>query len=304
MFDAVVLAGGAGSRLGGVVKAEVVVAGRALLDHVLDATAGARRTVVVGPPEVARPGVPCVLEDPPSGGPVAGIDAGLRHLRGSGEGAAAEVPVLVLACDVPQASLVVGDLLAALDGDPAVDGAHLVDASGHAQLVAAYRRAPLERALADLVASGGVRGVSVRRLHERLAMADVPDPLGRGLDADTWDDVGRLDTLLTRRATMSHDLSADPEQHGSDLHRWVLTVSDALGVDPDALDTETLLDLARDVAHGVARPAVPLSAFLAGYAVARAGGDRAAFDRVVAQVGELAETWPGVSARGAQEGTS
>ena len=97
--------------------------------------------------------------------------------------------------------------------------------------------------------------------------------------------------------------STDPAPHGSELHRWVLALGDALGVEPDALDTETLLDLARDVAHGVARPAVPLTAFLAGYAVARAGGDRAAFDRVIAQVGELAEQWPGVAGSGSAANT-
>uniref|UniRef100_UPI00165DB73E molybdenum cofactor guanylyltransferase n=1 Tax=Actinotalea sp. JY-7885 TaxID=2758576 RepID=UPI00165DB73E len=72
-FDAIVLAGGQGRRLGRVSKPDVVVAGRTLLDHALAATAGARRVVVVGPPELARPGVTVVREDPPSGGPVAGV---------------------------------------------------------------------------------------------------------------------------------------------------------------------------------------------------------------------------------------
>lgn len=297
--DVVVLAGGEGRRLGGVSKADVVVAGRALLDHVLDAAAGARRTVVVGPPEVARPGVARTREEPPSGGPVAGIDAGLRHLSSRTDPTDDDVPVLVLACDVPQAAAAVGDLLTALAADPAADGAHLVDASGHAQLVAAYRRGPLTRALAGLAADGGVHGVSVRRLHERLRMVPVADPHARGADADTWDDVRRLDTLLRRRQAMSEDSSdvgaavgpVPPDAGGSELHRWVVRVTEALGVDPDAVDVEALLDLARDVAHGVARPAVPLTAFLTGYGVARAGGDRAAFEQVTAQVGELARGW-------------
>ena len=38
------------------------------------------------------------------------------------------------------------------------------------------------------------------------------------------------------------------------------------------VDTAVLLDLARDAAHGVARPAAPLTTFLVGYAAARAGG--------------------------------
>ncbi len=368
-FDALVLAGGEGRRLGRTSKAEVVVAGRALLDHALDAARGARRVVVVGPPALARPGVVVVREDPPWGGPVAGIEAGLTALDAPAGGAPAtagsagtaptppgdDVPVLVLACDVPQAALAVPDLLAALaDG---ADGAQLVDAGGRAQLVAVYRRDALRRALAGLAGEGGVHGAAVRRLHERLAMAPVADH-GRGADADTWDDVHRLDALLTarpdgpsaqppaaaaarpldRRDTMdalppdavptdavptgavppdavppaptptpTADalLSAPPSGpvlRGSDLHRWVVSVADVLGVDPDALDVDTLLDVARDVAHSVARPAVPLTAFLAGFAVATGGGGRDAFDRVVDRVGALAAEWAAAVEEAGEQG--
>ncbi|NJP68904.1 NTP transferase domain-containing protein, partial [Streptomyces spiramenti] len=44
-FDAVVLAGGAGRRLGGADKAAVRVGGRTLLDRVLTASRAARATV-------------------------------------------------------------------------------------------------------------------------------------------------------------------------------------------------------------------------------------------------------------------
>ena len=80
-FDAVVLAGGTARRLGGVSKPDVELAGRRLLDHALAATAGARRVVVVAPASVAVPdGVTRTLEDPPHGGPVAGLAAGLAAL--------------------------------------------------------------------------------------------------------------------------------------------------------------------------------------------------------------------------------
>ncbi|MEL3949629.1 NTP transferase domain-containing protein, partial [Streptomyces sp. LNU-CPARS28] len=46
-FDAVVLAGGRAARLGGADKPGVRVGGRALLDRVLAACAGAGTTVVV-----------------------------------------------------------------------------------------------------------------------------------------------------------------------------------------------------------------------------------------------------------------
>ncbi|GMA24023.1 hypothetical protein GCM10025864_17820 [Luteimicrobium album] len=67
VFDAVVLAGGRAQRLG-VPKPGVTLAGRTLLDHALAAARDARRTVVVGPAELARDGVTVVREDPPFGG--------------------------------------------------------------------------------------------------------------------------------------------------------------------------------------------------------------------------------------------
>ncbi|WP_031273339.1 DUF6457 domain-containing protein, partial [Curtobacterium sp. B8] len=38
------------------------------------------------------------------------------------------------------------------------------------------------------------------------------------------------------------------------------------------VDISTVLDLARDAAHGVARPAAPLTTFLVGYAAGLRGG--------------------------------
>ena len=53
------------------------------------------------------------------------------------------------------------------------------------------------------------------------------------------------------------------------LDEWVTQVSAALGLPPDAVDVRQVLDLARDVAHGVDRPAAPVTAYLAGLAVGR-----------------------------------
>jgi molybdopterin-guanine dinucleotide biosynthesis protein A len=228
-FDAVVLAGGRGSRLGGATKPEVLVAGRALVDHVLDGVRRARRVVLVAPASVARPGVPTVLEDPPGGGPVAGLAAGLAALADAapserragaagdadpggpaGDGFAAAEVVVVLACDVPRAGSAVPALVAAATV-PGVDGARLVAADGSAQpLVAAYRRAPLAAALAALPST---HGVSMRRALAGLHLADVPDPDHASLDADTWDDVARL-----RRAPWWHDREDAPKTERADGH--------------------------------------------------------------------------------------
>ncbi|HIY65268.1 MAG TPA: hypothetical protein H9830_03195 [Candidatus Agrococcus pullicola] len=56
----------------------------------------------------------------------------------------------------------------------------------------------------------------------------------------------------------------------SALDDWVRAASAELGLEPDTASTATVLNLARDVAHGVLRPAAPVSAYLLGLAVGRA----------------------------------
>lgn len=71
----------------------------------------------------------------------------------------------------------------------------------------------------------------------------------------------------------------------STLEDWIAEVKQELGLDL-VVDTAELLDLTKVVAHSVARPAAPLTAFLVGYAAAQAGGGadevRAAGERVTA----------------------
>ncbi|RCG29715.1 hypothetical protein DQ384_19245 [Sphaerisporangium album] len=50
------------------------------------------------------------------------------------------------------------------------------------------------------------------------------------------------------------------------LAEWTALVCKELGVDPEKVDRDAVLDLTRDVAHGVARPAAPLTAYLLGLA--------------------------------------
>ncbi|MBC7290192.1 MAG: NTP transferase domain-containing protein [Actinotalea sp.] len=287
--DVVVLAGGRGRRLRTVSKADVRVAGRSLLDRALDAAVSAEAVVVVGRAELARPGVITVLEDPPDGGPVAGIDAGmgaLDALPGRRPG-----HVVVLACDVPFAADVVPGLLAAAQGAPGADGAWAVDGDGRAQpLLAVYRREALLEALERRREDGGVRDCSVRRLVAGLVPVPVREAGVGAADVDTWEAVADLARTFHRRTDVTDVPPAAPVG-GDELHRWVAHLVDALDVRPDAVDIEGLLDLARDTAHGVARPAVPLTAFLAGYAVAARGGDRAAFESVVQQVNALVAHW-------------
>ncbi len=102
----VILAGGTAKRMGGVSKPDIVVGGKTLLVRAIEeirVVAPAAAIVVVAPPQVAIPqGVSRVLEDPPFGGPVAGIAAGfekLTTLSGYRPGGL----VGLLTCDAPLA---------------------------------------------------------------------------------------------------------------------------------------------------------------------------------------------------------
>lgn len=71
---------------------------------------------------------------------------------------------------------------------------------------------------------------------------------------------------------------------------WVERIKHELGIGL-AVDVSDLLDLARDAAHQVARPAAPLTTFLVGYAAAAQGGGPAAVKEAAGVVRRLlAET--------------
>ncbi len=182
-FDAVILAGGQGSRMGGVSKADLLVAGERLLDRVLRAAAGARTRVVVGDVEVPA-GVLLTREDPPGTGPAAGIVAGL-------DAVATPSPwTLVLACDLPDAPAAVTELLdAATSALADADAVCLTDGDGAPQhLLALYRTPPLRAACA---AYGDPRNRSVRRMVAPLRLAAVTGGRASADDIDTWDQHAR-----------------------------------------------------------------------------------------------------------------
>ncbi len=179
-FDAVVLAGGAGTRLGGADKAGLRVGGISLLDRVLAASAGARHTVVVGAQRPTARVVTWTLEQPPGGGPMAGLAAGIAVL----ERVTRPAPVLVLATDLPQLrSHDVGRLVEALAGaGPRVEGAVFVDDDRQPQpLAAIYRRDALAQVLAD---QQPVANRPMRAMLSRLALIEIAD-LGASTDVDT-----------------------------------------------------------------------------------------------------------------------
>jgi hypothetical protein len=78
------------------------------------------------------------------------------------------------------------------------------------------------------------------------------------------------------------------------LKEWVelvcqeLDITDA--VSPAAMQSR-VLDMSRDVAHDVARPAAPLTAYLLGLAAGRSEDPEATADKLAQRVSQLAQRW-------------
>ncbi|GAB2931749.1 NTP transferase domain-containing protein [Streptomyces mayteni] len=264
--DAVILAGGAARRLGGADKPAVRVGGRTLLDRVVGACPDAARVVVVGPRRPTGRPVVWAREEPPGGGPLAALAAGLREVT---------APLtLVLAADLP--FLTPAGLARLLDVPPDADVVLPRDAGGRDQpLSAVYRTESLRRELALLATEyGTLAGLPLKLLLPGLSPHHVvaTDDNG-GVDCDTWADI------VTARTRIRDDMSV--------LDEWLAAVKADLGIEID-VDIKALLDAARDAAHNVARPAAPLTTFLVGYAVAQQGISPT---EAAARISALAEQW-------------
>ena len=72
------------------------------------------------------------------------------------------------------------------------------------------------------------------------------------------------------------------------LDSWTDAACAELGLARDDVASRTILDLARDVAHQVERPAAPLTAFLLGVAAGRG----MPVDEAARRLRELAAHWP------------
>lgn len=176
---AVILAGGTAVRLGGADKASIEYAGRTFLEHALAAVAAAGEVVVVGAQVPTSRPATFVREDPPLGGPVAGLLAGRRALAAEPE------TLLVVAVDMPRVTaMTVARLLAAAAGH---DGAVLCDGDGRRQLVLAVRADRL-----DVAAPSDPHGGSVRDLLAGLDLADVAEVDGEARGVDRWEDLRDL----------------------------------------------------------------------------------------------------------------
>ena len=178
----VVLAGGQSRRFGSD-KLAADLDGRTLLDTTLDAIPVELPVIVVGPERPVLRALRFVREEPPGGGPAAGLVAGLAAALDAG----AEM-ICTLPGDAPAAGRGVPVLSAALVGSDLVV-AHAADG----QIFPLQLACTVEGARRLLEGAGPGRGAgaSVRRLLESLAPAPGRVVLGPAalLDVDTPSDL-------------------------------------------------------------------------------------------------------------------
>jgi molybdopterin-guanine dinucleotide biosynthesis protein A len=192
-FSGVLLAGGTAARMDGIDKASIELGGRTLLEICLDAFLDADEVVVVGPRTVrtTRP-VTFTREDPPQGGPVAGLLTGVDMLLRPAQ------LIGVLAVDMPHVSArtfrrlreaTAGDAGHDASHDVSHDGAFLHDPSGRRQLCGVLRADALSRVRPDLE---GQHGMALRTLLADLDLAEVAAVGDEARDIDTWADLRDL----------------------------------------------------------------------------------------------------------------
>jgi molybdopterin-guanine dinucleotide biosynthesis protein A len=188
-YDAVVLTGGRSSRLGGVHKPELRIGGRTMAARVLAAVRDADRTIVVGSAVRDVPVDLVTREEPPGGGPVAALAAGLVGVRAP--------MVAVLAADLPFLDAATVRLLREkLAAQPAAAVALPVDAEGRDQvLCAVWRTVALRAALAEV---GGPAGVALRAVVA-AAPGSVARVVGDGDGLPPWFDCDTPRDLATAR---------------------------------------------------------------------------------------------------------
>lgn len=181
-----VLVGGRGRRLGGRAKGNLKLDGRTLLERALALAPHFSEAILVGDDAGAYPGsqarrVPDVVTG-------AGAPAGLVSAL-----LAAQTPwVLVIACDMPGASLEAAQALARAAG-PAHEGACFVDAGGQLHpFPGLYRAALGQRLQAQLVDRVSVHALLASLALARVPLPDAPWARAAVANVNTWEDARAL----------------------------------------------------------------------------------------------------------------
>lgn len=271
--DSIVLAGGSATRVGGVDKLMFRLArlGDTLLQGVVNACPG--RVIAVGVERPTITGATWVADLNPSGGPGAGIWSGLDHV---------ETDYVFISAGDQQ--LKAQDVAAICETALGHDGAWAIRADGQGQPLCACVRVDVLREL--LSTTQGVN-VSPLRLLSTRDMVGVS--VRELIDVDSWTDVARI---LKHR-----DIGA---QVGRESHMdqttqmWLTRVATLLDVDYHDVPIDELLELTRDVAHGVERKSAPLTTFLVGYAAGKKSLTADELSELIKHISHAVDEWSNV----------
>lgn len=275
---AVVLAGGRATRLGGADKARVILDGQTLLERTLSAIGELSvAPVIVGPESAAdaatsdsrlvRGDFRFVRESPVFAGPASALATGVAALA-SLPGATI---VTVLPCDLQRPHEAVR-ALERWDATDVTDGAILVSDGRRQWTSFRARLEVLRQATAEVPVNASLRGV----LSE-LNLAEVSVPASVTADLDTLEQLRQIGARLPIRRVKNNESRTNMSRGmHPDLEPWVAQLAPQLGVDPEQVPLESILGMARDVAHEVVRPGAPVTAFMIGLALGQGRVDSVA----------------------------
>ena len=267
MPDSIVVAGGKATRMGGLDKAMLPLglSGKALIVDVIKSCQG--KVFIVGSPREidaeCQELVNWVPDLNPGGGPAAGIWSGL--------GSISTEYVFISAADQTLTDETVTRIVSAAQGN---DGAWAIRADGNGQPLCACVRTALLRGL--LESTQGINQ-SPLRLLSSLNMVGVTVNPNQVVDFDTWQDVAK--------AVKESDAMDQITQ------MWLARVATLLNVDSHDVLTSELLDLTREVAHGVERKSAPLTTFLIGYAAGKESLNPDEVRKLIEKVSSAVAEW-------------
>ncbi len=261
-IDSIIVAGGGARRLGGIDKMLLPLGAgsTSLLAGVVSACPG--RVIVVGPHREV-PGVDAwVADNDHDAGPAAALWTGLAHVESE--------YVFVSAGDQRVSPESVQRVCASAVGH---DGAWALRPDGSGQPLFACVNSHVLRGLLE-----PTRGVnqSPLRLLATIEMVGVTVADGDVFDIDTWQDVAQA----VKGSAMDQV-----------TQMWLKRVADVLNVDQHEIPVEELLNLTREVAHGVERKSAPLTTYLLGYAAGKGSLTTDEVSSLIAHLNAAVNEW-------------
>lgn len=189
-LSVIILAGGRSTRMG-TDKAQVRVEGIRLIDAMLSSLSSLSSLpttpIVVSPFDLGlSPEIPTVSENPPFGGPVAGIAAGLAHAQT--HCSEAEL-VAIVAVDAPRSAEALPVLLMALEAELTTAAAVAVDNEGFMQPLCAVWR---KQALLGAIEKVGTHDVPAKALYTAAGSVLKCKTKGAERDYDTPEELSQI----------------------------------------------------------------------------------------------------------------